>query len=93
MIVHVYDTKYAIFGGGGGVCGWGGGGRRKLYFSHLSLLTCGMESIPSALSFSFIIATLARVDSDLEPLTTAHWGGHRQYCFFFQCLYTNSCRY
>ena len=67
MIIHAHYTQQAIYGEMGR---WGGGGgEMDLY--HPSLLTCGMESTPSALSFSFIMATLARVDSDLDPLTTA----------------------
>ena len=42
MIVHVYDTKYAIFGGGGGggggggVCVGGGGGDEESCISVIS---------------------------------------------------------
>lgn len=37
---------------------------------YQTLLTWGMESSPSALSFSFIIATFACVDFDLAPRIT-----------------------
>ena len=38
--------------------------------------TCGIESNPSALSFSFIIATLACVDFDLAPRITTNTKTH-----------------
>ena len=37
-------------------------------FQCKNIQTCGIDSSPSAFIFSFIIATLARVDSDLAPL-------------------------